>query len=351
MDNLLINNAETAYTLGILWSDGYLCKHSNGKYYSVCIRIDHDDLQSIKNVLLKSIIRNWKFYNYKNKNYKVLSEAQSHSINLCNMLLKVNFHKKSYISHEHIFSIIPDNLQKYYIRGLIDGDGCFYIRKSKTGQTFSISSTYDQDWSYLAQYFSNKLGIIGKITKSINKKGNKSSVFFINRREDIVKLGSFVYNGIENDHIGFPRKYNKFLIIKNLYENPPKFSKYNKCYKGVYLKNIKTNEVIEINTMENFCNKYKLDQSGIRNVLKGKYLQWKSWVLPDADISNISKIKYENFSNKISKTYIFLYKGKEITIKNINRYCRENGLSYSGFKPLIRGEKSEYRGYKFIKKL
>ena len=123
------------------------------------------------------------------------------------------------------------------------------------------------------------------------------------------------------------------------------------CYKGVYLKNIKTNEVIEINTMENFCNKYKLDQSGIRNVLKGKYLQWKSWVLPDADISNISKIKYENFSNKISKTYIFLYKGKEITIKNINRYCRENGLSYSGFKPLIRGEKSEYRGYKFIKKL
>jgi len=354
MDNnfLNIDNAETAYTLGLLWSDGYICKHSNGKYYSVGIRICETDMKNVKHILCSSNFKNWKFYAYKNsnENYKKLLESQIHNINLCNFLLKIGFDKKSYISHECVLQHIPENLHRFYFRGLIDGDGCFYIRKNNIGQSFSIASSYNQDWSYFQKYIFEKLKINTKIVQSKNKKGS-GSCLIINNKIDIVNFGNFVYENMDTDKIGFLRKYNKFLSIKKSYENAPKCSRYNNFYKGIYLKNIKTNEIVEIVKMKDFCIKYKLNPSGVKKVLSSEYIQWKGWILPTTDIDQIKKIKYENFSSKISKTYEFIYKGEKLIINNLNRYCREHNLSYSSFKLLIRGVCKQYKNYIFIKKI
>lgn len=360
MDNQLqITNAESAYVLGLLWADGYFGgKHKNkyhDKFYSIGIRISKDDLELTKHIFEKSIFNEWnkwKFYDYKNKNksYKILLEAQLHSIDLCDIFLSFNFDKKSYISHEFVFNVIPENLHKYFIRGFIDGDGCFYIRKNKNGQSFSISSSVNQDWQFLQQYIYEKIKIDSKIIKSKNKKGKGSSLV-IDKKNDIVKLGDYIYDGFNVDKIGFPRKHDKFFIIKQSFEEAPKYSLYNKAYKNVFLKNINTNEVVEIIKMKDFCTKHCLDSFGIRNVLSGKYIQWKGWTLPEMDYENLKKIKYENFANKISKTYEFTYKGEKIIIKNLYRFCKDSNLNYSSFKALMRGKIKSYKNYQFIKKV
>ena len=60
MDNQLqINNAESAYTLGLLWADGYLGgRHKDEdqkKFYSIGIRICKNDFESIKHIFEKSV--------------------------------------------------------------------------------------------------------------------------------------------------------------------------------------------------------------------------------------------------------------------------------------------------------
>jgi hypothetical protein len=106
----------------------------------------------------------------------------------------------------------------YFLRGVIDGDGCFYINK-KTNQTqFSLAGSYNQNWNYFTDIL-NSLNIKYNIKKSkIKKEGkiHKSSVVRITKRNDIVKLGDFVYVNYEMDKMGLKRKYDKYIITKNL---------------------------------------------------------------------------------------------------------------------------------------
>jgi hypothetical protein len=110
--------------------------------------------------------------------------------------------------------------------GWSDGDGCFYYNDKKTLIQFIISGSYDQDWNCL-ELLCNSLDINYRIDKFLTNKKHKYSRFLINKNEDILCFGNFIYNDLS---LGLPRKLHKFKDIKN-YINERKSILYS-CFDG-----------------------------------------------------------------------------------------------------------------------
>jgi hypothetical protein len=208
-----INKKEVAYFLGFFWSDGYIDRDE------IVIAIKFDDESRILEVLNK--FGNWRVNNrikkLKGKEFKQ-SNIRINDKKIKNFLVSNDYDKKSTVSPTKILSVIPDNLQSYFFRGLIDGDGCFC---AKNRNYFSITGTINQDW-YEIENLLNKLNIKYKLTLKQRKTGN-SSYIVISNKKDIIKLGDYIY-GEKYDNIGLDRKYKIYMEIKN--KPISKYSKY-----------------------------------------------------------------------------------------------------------------------------
>jgi hypothetical protein len=117
------------------------------------------------------------------------------------------------MSADKILSLIPYNLKSYFYLGVVDGDGCFYYKNNDKNvvRQFSISSTYEQDWSYVEDIF-RLLNIKYSIQRTL-RKNSKYSQIRITNKIDIYNFGNFIYENINIDNIGLDRKYNKFKLI------------------------------------------------------------------------------------------------------------------------------------------
>lgn len=200
---------EFAYYLGIIWADGHV------ERTRVILEIMRDDAEEILNDIrsIDFLKINTYFRNRKNRKPQM-------AIYFCDVdfyddfLSKYDYDKKSLKNPQKILEVMPENFRRYFILGLIDGDGCFYISKDKKTKQFYITSNYDQDWGYVINLF-NIIGIeMYEIRRMINKRGNKSSYIRIKKYSEIEKLFKYLYpNGYE---IGLSRKHKKCLdIIKN----------------------------------------------------------------------------------------------------------------------------------------
>ena len=206
---------EFSYFLGYLWADGYLTK-SNG----ISLEIVSTDCNVIKSSLYTLGNFNFNERHRKEKdgcNRKPITNIQMSNVFLKDFLLKFNYKNKSTENFSKIYEWLPCDLKHYFLRGLIDGDGCIYLNHKNHSYQFHISSTIDQDWSYLTSIF-NSLGLTFTITKRIQKRTqgvNKSSKIQITNVNSILKLLEFVYTNYNQDSIGLSRKYEKFQEIKN----------------------------------------------------------------------------------------------------------------------------------------
>lgn len=202
-----------AYFLGIMWSDGYISKDKN---YSISLSVVESDYNYINNVL--STIGNWKTIpivpSIKNPKWQKQIRSYMYNKNSHNLLSSLGFYDKSFNDFNHIINYLPNKFIPHFIRGVVDGDGCFYynVKNNKKYNKFTISNNSNYDWSN----FCNILDQIGIVKYHLVCKVNsisKNSTLTINRKDDIIKLGSFIYKNY--DGIGYTRKYNKFLFIKN----------------------------------------------------------------------------------------------------------------------------------------
>ena len=335
-------NKETAYILGYLWADGFLTNKVKGKYYSVGLRISENDMSDIKCLFSKILLcKSIKFYSYKNPinkpTWKKMEDVRFQDVNFTQDLINKDFLNKNLRGSDKILKIIPNKFHNYFWRGYFDGDGCFYVTSKR--QCFSISSEFNHKWDLLSS-ICNKKDIKFFIKK--NKYGNSSSsTFIVNRIEDIIKFGDFIYDGVKT--IGLKRKYLKFLQIKNKLNNSSKFSRFNTNLKGKFLKS-PNGRIIEIINLSNFSQKYGLSKTGISFLLTKRALQWNGWTLPQTTKQDIKRQK-EIFSQKISKTYYLMKNGLKIEIKNLLKYCRNNKLGHSSMKKLVSGKISSYKSY------
>lgn len=204
---LTINSPEIAYILGFVWADGYLYDNS------VKVECITKDLSLIKDTFKST--GNW-FVNYRNReNRQPQMCIGTHNKIIYDFLTAHDYISKSEKSADKILSKIPEHLQYYWFRGLVDGDGCFYINNKLNLYQFSIASSYNQDWTYVEHIF-QELNIkyaIKRRKQLQHGKLNGSSVIRITNQGDIIKFGNYIYKNYNLDKIGLPRKYNKFKLI------------------------------------------------------------------------------------------------------------------------------------------
>jgi transcriptional/translational regulatory protein YebC/TACO1 len=198
---------EIAYILGILWTDGYFSIEQKSIGITI-LKEDMDDLEPL-------FQNNGKWYSYlrKRENRNDTKSLSCYNPDFVKSLITYDFDNKSILSPLKIWNKIPDILKKFFFRGVIDGDGCFYINKKNSAHQFTVYSTYEQDWTLYEQILT-ELNCKFSINRHISKiKNSKSSCLRISNKKDIIKLINWLYEGYEQDNIGLKRKYNKALKI------------------------------------------------------------------------------------------------------------------------------------------
>ena len=197
-----INNPIFWYILGIISSDGHF-----GEYNE--INIYQKDPLYLK-MLQKLISHQGTLYKY-NEMYtlKICSEKLHKILEKCGMESNKRYSVKMPIAPN-------DSLQLMFIRGLFDGDGCFYFNyvsgrfKTKrieicTGSEFMKNS--------LVKFY-NKLGF--NPTVSIRKAVNTYYVVSLEKEKEMIEFGELLYK--ENLNIMLERKYKIYLKFLKIVE-------------------------------------------------------------------------------------------------------------------------------------
>lgn len=246
---------ESVYILGLLWADGYLEKKSN------LIRLEciMDDIQEFYPLFMTT--GEFALNKRKRSNRKLQGIINGSSLELSNFLKENDYCEKNLFSPNKILKLIPTYLLKFFYLGWSDGDGCFYHNKNYNCIQFIMSGSYDQCWDSMIS-LCQELKISYRIDRVITKKSHRYSRFLINRNEDIVKYGCFIYN---NSDIGLKRKREKFNSIKK-YINE-KNSYFFVCY------DISGNEIKRFNTLKlasDWLNRGRYVGSSIRDSINGR---------------------------------------------------------------------------------
>lgn len=245
-------NKELAYWLGFFWADGTVGE--DGSIVIEIVKEDGEQLRPIFDSIFPFSI------NYRERQ----GRKPQMSFRTCNKKVKellnsLGKYPKSFESHEKIFNYLDnEELKIYFLRGLIDGDGNFYINSSEYYAQFTIASNFNQDWSFLLDYLKE---FHPHICQS-DKKSGKSSVLRITGETNLLKLINFLQ--YKNISIGLQRKANKALEIIELYNSKPVKIK-NKI--GQYSLE---GELLETyDSIKDIVAKLKISESAIRNCLCG----------------------------------------------------------------------------------
>jgi len=192
-------NSDFAYILGILWADGFLSR----TYNNIKISCLYEDIVEIQSIFERT--GNWRFYLSKEKHWKLQKILSISDKNLHKFLKENDYVVKSSQSPSKILNKIPQNLQNIFFIGLIDGDGCFYYNKKLSMRQFSITSTYNQDWSDVEKML-NSIGVSNYKIVVRNHGKSKSSLIRITNKADLIKLYNYLY---VNNNYGLSRKRKK----------------------------------------------------------------------------------------------------------------------------------------------
>lgn len=229
VDEFLKFGPESSYILGLMWADGTISK------YGVSITGVKEDL--ILNKRLFEIFGSWGYYYRDTWLDKDVNRKEQMSVHIGEKMLIDRLKTYGYDSKiipRFILDLIPKENLKYWWRGYVDGDGCFYFNLNQRHKDFFFTSYYDQDWSFVESLF-NLLDIKYRIVKRHGKMNNgrssSSSRIIIKGDDGVLKFGEFLYNDYENDKIGYVRKYEKYKLIFN-WKITEKYLKRDNVYKS-----------------------------------------------------------------------------------------------------------------------
>lgn len=205
-----IEMPEVAYLLGVLWADGHLSHLRAGHHDIICSTTMLDE-HPLENTFMKT--GKWNKYRKKhdNKLHPTWREAitfQTSNKHLFRLLEKMDYTNKIGASPCKVLKHVPENIRHYWWRGYFDGDGCIYTN----GGTIQIhfSGPYAQDWAFAKQLMSDLNVTKYTITRNVSNKNNTSSALRLCSKPDTFAFLNYIYKNIENDDIGFTRKYKKF---------------------------------------------------------------------------------------------------------------------------------------------
>ena len=202
---LSLSTPESCYLLGFIWADGHLSANKSNKN-RITIEIISDDMTNLKTCLDK--FGKWHHHTRIRPGRKQQSQAIITSKTIYDQLIKWNYRKRHLGTN--LPNLIKKSLRHYWYLGVFDGDGCFYFYPKGYLKQCSISSCYNQNWSYITSVL-DVLRIKYKITKRIQGK-NRHSVIRFCGKNNIKTFGEYIYKNKLN-YIGFDRKYKKYTEI------------------------------------------------------------------------------------------------------------------------------------------
>lgn len=251
MENKLIdlkflrNPKETAYFIGFFWADGTI---NSDKY--LVVEITEEDGDCLKNIFNK--VADFKITTRRREGRKPQITFFLKDEQATVELKKLGKYPNTIESHEKIISFIPEKYRVYFLRGLIDGDGCFYSgpanKKWKNNTVhFTIGSRYEQDWDGLINFCQN-YGLKLTVKKSVSERSHShSSIVRSSSFGEIKKFIEVLYE--ENDGVFLKRKKAKIeQAIKEHEKNIAMAEERRKKFK--ITKN--DGEVIVINNLKKF---------------------------------------------------------------------------------------------------
>lgn len=203
-----INTEQKAYILGILMADGYN-NEKEGKIIISLLKQDQDILHKIaKDIYLDD----YKIYNRLNNFGNQISVLQISSRDLSKDLASLGcIQAKSLILS---FPKLENSFIPHFIRGYMDGDGSINWRKEDYNGSLSFigSITFISELLMLLQA---RFKFTSKLT---HKSGTDSrcASFQVSGNRQILEILDWIY---KDSSLCLDRKYNKYLILKNVVEN------------------------------------------------------------------------------------------------------------------------------------
>lgn len=209
--DLFIQSAtpQHAYILGLRWADSTII--SKYKKKELRFEMKEDDINSIRHIF--DATGNWSESRRVRKNRSPQIVLSCNNAKLVDYLIDNDYGIKSRVSPIKIINSYDEKHIKYFIRGWIDGDGCFYHNKKHGLNQFYLSGTYEQNWDAIEEFL-NLHTIQYKIIRVVSRNGNKYSNVRVTGIKNIIKIYNAIYDS-DTDTICMPRKLLKCLEIIN----------------------------------------------------------------------------------------------------------------------------------------
>ena len=202
-----IDSEEKAYWLGFISADGTINNYHKGQYgFKIALQeSDSSFLQLFLNAISAKFSIKYTETDKNGKTYKGCQVSFRSKKFVEDLLQYMTFNKTQKL-------VIPKIDEKYirdYIRGFIDGDGCFYINKNNPKKKNLEIVAFDETILLDIQNEFSKNGIVSKIYTKQN--GNKKLGVYSNN--SLMKLYHYLY---DDATIFMKRKHEKSLKILKL---------------------------------------------------------------------------------------------------------------------------------------
>lgn len=203
-----VDSIEKAYVLGFIVADG----HNNIAKNLLSIQLHPQDVDILEKIIIAMEANNpIKYYQY-GENKKVCLSINSFKI--CEDLLKLG------VSQNKTYDInlpkLSDNLMKYLILGIFDGDGSISIDTARYNKgNLTITGTKDIIFS-ISTIIKKECDVNCYIYERHKERNNNNYTLSISGNIQIIRLLDWLYDG---SSIFLNRKYEKYLLLKNIVTN------------------------------------------------------------------------------------------------------------------------------------
>ncbi len=204
-----------AYFLGFLYADG--CNHRNKKP-KIDIALQEKDKLILEEMSIDiyGVNDNFLFRKKRKESHKNQYVLTIHSKKISDKLFELGCGPKKSLTLKFPEWLIDPELQKHFIRGYFDGDGCITFSKRKdriNDYTYKFSIVSTRDFCNTVSNIIDSFNIKSTyVKKHLNVNNNITTILNISGNRQIEKLMDWLY---KDSTIYLQRKYDKYLQLKN----------------------------------------------------------------------------------------------------------------------------------------
>jgi hypothetical protein len=277
-----VNTNYGGYILGFIWGDGRIANKTRTDIF-----IEKNDAVEIYKILKKTK-NEWKIGDDVEHGKRLKKYLWFTNLMFTKFLCEYDYAiKSSGIAPNKIFDLLSETNKIYFLRGLIDSDGCIFCSKNieqKWKIKLIITSNFQQDWSFLESFLTKKF--IKYKTRKINA-GNKGkwSRFEVTGNNQVVKMLKLIYEN--QDNIFLMRKYKIWREFENYFSTyKPKIrSKWTKINDSFLIKNY-----LKL-TNDELCSKLNVCSSNLIERKKFLKLENKNMLIKTKEIEKIFSLR------------------------------------------------------------